>query len=187
MRPRPRPTWIQQPELPSLGRRNLTVGHAQTGQHGRAGEVAIPPVEVVVPPHRPGGKPHLQVVGELPLDRSTYDLPHHSVGEFGLHLASAAVHADERLVGQIHVARVVPRPPPFILSRPGDERGKLVEGWVTHDGLDPVESGNAVGGTSRLQCRRYIDIRTTRAARSAVLGFPGRPACPRLGARGVRP
>src|SRR2546425_178953 len=82
------------------GRGKLAVGHAETGQHGRVGEVAIPPVEVVMPPHRSGGKPHSRIVRELPLDRSTHDLPNDSVGQFGLYLASAAVHADERLVDE---------------------------------------------------------------------------------------
>ena len=93
------------------------------------------------------------------------------MGEFGLHLASAAVHTDERLVDQIHIVRVVPRPTALTLSGSWDQRGKLVDGRVRQDGLDPVEVGNAGGEAARAQCRRYNDVLTSGAERSAVLGF----------------
>ena len=69
----------------------------------------------------------------------------------------------------------------------GEVNGTIMVSFpVTQDGFDSVEGGNAGGGTSRLQSRRYIDILTPRAERSAVLGFPRRPACPGLRPRGVR-
>lgn len=77
---RSRTPRIKEPNLPRLGARELAVALPKLVKDPRIGQVAVPHVGVVVPPHGALGKLHLGLVGEEVGHDLTHEAPHQWVG-----------------------------------------------------------------------------------------------------------
>ena len=114
----------------------------QTGERGenvRFGEVAVTGIQIVVTTHRRRGQPPRRVLGELASNPVAQQAPYRRMRELGFDLAGTAEHADQRLVDQPHVLRIVTAPPPTSFIRDGDEFRELIDRRVLDDRLHTLK------------------------------------------------